>query len=373
MLHHRTALHINRRKFLHGMGSAAAGLALASCKPARQATKAAIQTAPTHPAVNNPIVAIARAASYEPKLVRSQVQAILDGVGGVGDILAHGNRVAIKVNLTGGTASSPLPGTKEIETYITHPEVVKALCELLRDAGVKDLFIVEAVYEQDSWPHYEYTDIAKAVGATLVDLNYPNPYSDYIQVAPGEQAMVYKDFYFNPLLHEIDAFVSVSKMKCHNTAGITHTMKNLFGLAPVDIYTLNGGDTSRTAFHGRGDQTAERLPRIIVDLNMARPIHLSLIDGVMTCEGGEGPWISKMRANKAGVLLAGKDPVATDSVAPAVMGFDPTAEYPNVPFVHAKNHLNIAAKLGLGTNRLENIKVVGEKISDVVTKFRVSD
>jgi len=354
------------------MGMATAGLALASCRPRYKPTEEVIESAPTRPVVANPVVAIARADSYDPKLIRSQVQAVLDGIGGVADILAHGKRVAIKVNLTGGTSTKPIAGTKETETYLTHPEVVKALCELLRDAGVKDLFIVEAVYEQDSWPHYEYTEMAKAIGATLVDLNYPNPYKDYVQVSPGDQAMTYKSFYFNPLLLEIDAFISVSKLKCHNTAGVTHTMKNLFGLAPVDIYKSNGGDTYRSAFHGSGKTTAERLPRVIVDLNMARPIHLSLIDGIQTTEGGEGPWINGIRPLKAGVLLAGKDPVATDSVATAVMDFDPTAEYPNAPFVHAQNHLNIAAKLGLGTNQLDKIKVVGEQIPDVKMKFRVS-
>jgi uncharacterized protein (DUF362 family) len=372
MPHHHSCRRINRRSFIHGLGYAAAGLALSSCSPSPQPVKETILAAPTHPAVAKPVVAIARAENYEPKKVRSQVQALLDGIGGVADILAHGNRVAIKVNLTGGTGNKPLPGTKEIETYLTHPEVIRALCELLRDAGVKDLFIVESVYEQGSWPHYEYSDMAKSVGATLVDLNYPNPYKDYVQVTPGSQAMTYQNFYFNPLLHEIDAFISVSKMKCHNTAGVTHSMKNLFGLVPVDIYKLNAGDNYRSAFHGDGKSTAERLPRVIVDLNLARPVHLALIDGILTCEGGEGPWIGGINPVKAGVLLAGKDPVATDAVATAVMGFDPTAEFPNTPFVHARNHLNIAASLGLGTNKLESIQVVGEKIQDVTTPFRVS-
>ncbi len=371
--HHRPLPRVDRRKFLHGVGIAAAGLALASCKPAYKPEAEVILAAPTRPAVANPTVAIARAASYEPKLVRKQVQAVLDGIGGVADILAHGKRVAIKVNLTGGTGTKPLKGVKEIDSYLTHPEVVKALCELLRDAGVTELFLVEAVYEDASWPQYEYTDMAKAVGAKLIDLNYPNPYDDYVQVSPGSQGLAYQSFYLNNLLLELDAFISVSKMKCHATAGVTHTMKNLFGLAPLHIYALNGTDTSRTAFHDRQKGTAEFLPRVIVDLNVARPVHLGLIDGILTTEGGEGPWISSMSPIQPGVLIAGKDPVATDAVATAAMGFDPTAEYPNTPFTHAQNHMNIAAKAGLGTNKLENIKVVGEQIADVKTQFRAVD
>jgi uncharacterized protein (DUF362 family) len=107
-------------------------------------------------------------------------------------------------------------------------------------------------------------------------------------------------------------------------------------------------------------------------LNHARPINLSLIDGIWTSEAGEGPWIPAMTPRKANVMLAGKNPVATDSVATAVMGFDPTAEYPSDPFVHADNHLNIAVKDGLGTNRISDIKVVGEKIEDVKIQFKPS-
>jgi hypothetical protein len=54
------------------------------------------------------------------------------------------------------------------------------------------------------------------------------------------------------------------------------------------------------------------------------------------------------------------------------MGFDPTADYPNDPFVHAENHLNLAVKLGLGTNKLDEIKVVGEKLAEVTQQFKPS-
>ena len=77
-----------------------------------------------------------------------------------------GASVALKVNLTGGTSCPTLHGVSRVESYWTHPEVVRALGELLRDAGVKDLFIVEAVYEKESWPYYGYTDMAKTIGAT---------------------------------------------------------------------------------------------------------------------------------------------------------------------------------------------------------------
>jgi uncharacterized protein (DUF362 family) len=82
-------------------------------------------------------VAIAKAANYDLKLVRQQVQALLDGLGGLGAIVHSGDRVAIKINLTGGTGARHC-GDFPIESYVTHP-AVQALGELVQDAGGRQL------------------------------------------------------------------------------------------------------------------------------------------------------------------------------------------------------------------------------------------
>ena len=380
-LHHHQPLPsstgLSRREFLKSIGALAAGLTLAGCgvEPAPVISKTDTGTTPrsdlAYPGLS-PVVAIAKAATYDRHLIREQMEILLDSIGGVQDVLAHGNRVAIKTNLTGGIQSGKLPGILETESFLTHPEVVRAVAELLRDAGANQIYIVEAVYEKESWPYYGYESIAKEIGATLVDLNYAEPYPDFDKTSPGTQPLIYEEFSFNPILNEIDAFVSISKMKCHNTAGVTHTMKNLFGLVPYRFYEINTGDRYRSAFHGPSSETRRRLPKVIMDLNRARPVNLSIIDGVLTTEAGEGPWIPAMGPIKPGLLMAGKNPVATDAVATAAMGFDPTADFPDEPFLHANNHLNIAVELGLGTNRLDEIQVVGEKLSEVTRPFKPS-
>jgi len=65
------------------------------------------------------------------------------------------------------------------------------------------------------------------------------------------------------------------------------------------------------------------------------------------------------------VLIGGLNAVATDAVATAVMGFEPTAEKPETPFHNTDNHLNLARAAGLGTNRLEDIEVKGTPIDEV--------
>ncbi|GAB4538802.1 MAG: hypothetical protein Kow0063_26990 [Anaerolineae bacterium] len=295
---------------------------------------------------------------------------MLDGLGGLGDVVRPGDRVAIKPNLTGGTGVTPLPGVPPVESFVTHPEVVRALSEALRDAGAGQLYIVEGLYDQGTYAAWGYQEVADALGATLIDLNVPHPYPDFIAAPVGEGWFVYPDYVINPILAEVDVFVTVAKMKCHWSSGLTLSMKNLIGLIPVSHYRCGPDHVYRSDLHGCDGEFKTRLPGVIVDLNRVRPSHLALIDGVKTVEAGEGPWIETMAPVSPGVLLAGKNPVATDAVSAAVMGFDPTITYPSVPFLRSDNHLALANALGLGPYRLEEIEVVGAAIDDVRYEFR---
>jgi uncharacterized protein (DUF362 family) len=291
---------------------------------------------------------------------------MLDGLGGLDGVISPGDCVGIKVNLTGGAVPESWP-TPATESYMTHPEVVRALGELLRDAGAGELFILEGVYRWEAFP--DYVEIAQTLDATLINLNAPAPYPDFAVTPVGENWFIYENFLFNPILEEVDFFVSVAKMKCHWACGVTHSIKNLVGLVPLEFYRLDPNHSHRSALHGLDDEFKTRLPRVIMDLYRARPIHLALIDGVKTVEAGEGPWIPAMSAVEPGVLVAGKEPLATDAVATAAMAFDPAVDPPAAPFLRADNHLNLAHALGLGTNRLEEIEIIGASLDDAYYQF----
>jgi len=352
---------LTRRDFLK-LAGITAGLVAAGCQPMWLET-----TAPaTLP--QSARVAIAQAKTYDGVLIKQKIQDLLDALGGLADIVKAGARVALKVNLTGGMHFSPPEGFTAPESYVTHPEVVRALGELLFDAGAGELYIVEAVYDQVSYPAWGYDQVAKGLGATLIDLNAPAPYPDFVRSPTGPGWLIYEDFLFNPILGEVDTFISLAKMKCHFNCGITLSMKNLVGLVPYTHYRLSEDHWWRSAFHGEGEQTKTRLPRVILDLNRARPIHFALIDGVMTAEGGESPRGS-FRPVQPGMLIAGKNPVATDAVATAAMGFDPLASPPTLPFIRSDNYLTMAGELGMGSNDLRRVEVVGTALDDVKVQF----
>ena len=358
---------LSRRDFLRLTGVMAAGLLVNGCQ-AEQGTPSATQGA-TQPPANKPAVAIGKARTYDRATIESQVQTLIEQLGGLNDVVKPGDTVAIKPNLTGGTSSQRVPGMRPEDSFVTHPEVVRALVKQVKAAGAKEIFIVEAVYEWASYTEWGYEAIASDLGVTLVDLNQAKPYSDFKEKLVGAAHFIYDSFIFNQILSDVNVFMSVSKMKNHFLAGVTHTMKNLYGLVPYRFYRLNDNDRYRSSFHGTETQTKSRLPRIIVDINRARPIHFSLIDGIKTTQGGEGPWVESVTAIQPGVLIAGKNPLATDAVATAVMGHDPTGDYPDSPFVRCDNHLNLAVQAGVGTNRLDEIDVLGMQIKDVMTQF----
>jgi uncharacterized protein (DUF362 family) len=113
-----------------------------------------------------------------------------------------------------------------------------------------------------------------------------------------------------------------------------------------------------------------RVPRTIVDLISARPIHLAIVEGIKTMSGGEGPWVlGKLTGVAPGLLVAGTNPVTTDAVSMALMGFDPMADRGTPPFEVCDSTLRLAEEAGVGTRDLKRIEVLGASIQKVRFDF----
>jgi uncharacterized protein (DUF362 family) len=88
--------------------------------------------------------------------------------------------------------------------------------------------------------------------------------------------------------------------------------------------------------------------------------------------GGEGPWVHGTRHVAPGVLIAGTNPVSTDAVGMAVMGFDSMADRGAAPFETSDNTLRLAEELGVGTRDLKRIEIAGASIREMLFDFRKS-
>ena len=142
-------------------------------------------------------------------------------------------------------------------------------------------------------------------------------------------------------LAEADAAVSVAKMKNHGFAGITMTVKNLFGLCPLPPL-----GRPRSYFHH-----LIRLPCFLADYAQVVNPCLNIVDALTGQARRE--WGGEARVCDA--LLAGDHPVATDACGTWLMGHDPASTWPTPPFRRDRNTLLLAAQHGYGSVDLEQI------------------
>jgi len=311
-------------------------------------------------------VAVTQGDNYERNFIKQKVQHLFEEIDGISDVVSPGDKVAIKLNLTGGSyfANDPrLHGAHITESMWTHPEVVRAVGELLIDSGINgnDIYLVEALWDIGSFNNFGYLEVQQGLGAQMVNLNEKDPYPDFVTREVGSNKFYYDSFIFNQILVDIDVYVSIPKMKQHYDAGVTHSIKNQVGIVPLQFYDQPSQPNYRSKLHFDGGNIRTHLPRSICDLYFARPINLAVIDGIKNAIGGEGAWNPTFQPAEYDLLLAGKDAVASDSVASFIMGNDPEAAQLLLPGgEYCDNHLDLLHERGVGTNKMSEIEIVGD-------------
>lgn len=346
----------------------------------------------------NTRVSIAACPGYGPE-VKAALDRSFDQLGGIGG-LVRGKTVTVKINLTGSKFNA-IHGRPVGESYMTHPATVMALCAAFFAAGAHRVRLVES------------TNLRQPLDKTLVDAGFDvnalralgrveaedtrnlGLGKDYATCRVPGGGYLFESFDLNHAYADTDVFVSLCKLKTHATTGVTLTLKNIFGITPNALYgddapseeclkgrgrlhNLTGWETRETQapFDPPGTKkefftstdAGYRIPRILTDACAARPIHLGIIDGITTLNYAEGPWVKgqPQRIAKPGVLICGFDPVATDAIGTAVMGFENIrAPRGTVPFRPGDNHLVLAEQAGLGTCDRSRIDVVGRTVEQV--------
>jgi uncharacterized protein (DUF362 family) len=352
-------------------------------------------SAPTAP------VAIARCPSYDADQVEL-FNKMFDQLGGLGGLVKN-KSVTVKVNLT-GSPGLKFQGKPLGVTHYTHPKQIAALTHLLDRAGARRIRFVESAWAT-AGPLEEYmldsgwnVRQLKAVSpkVSFDNTNGLGTQTKYVNFSVPGGGEIFPSYHLNQIYDETDVFVSLAKLKNHATCGVTLSMKNIFGITPASIYGDDAGKDEPNESPTKGrvntchfgkrqpaaiaapeknpDSSREpeyRMPRITAELVSARPIHLALIDGIETVTGGEGPWIRGLGHVKPGVMIVGTNPVTTDTVATAVMGYQPRAPKGEGAFKKCDNTLLLAEKLGIGTADLNRIEVRGETIANALFPFPV--
>lgn len=275
-------------------------------------------------------VAVAGCSSYERKGVENAVGMVMEELEPIG--IGSGDRVLVKPNLL--SAREPREGVT------THPAVVAEVVKYLAGKGAKVLIgdspCNRRVRVEELWERTGMAGVARETGAELVSLDGRSA----VKVGSlGEEV------YLTPYAFDVDAVVSVPKLKTHGLTQLTCGVKNLFGLIPGYAKL-----ECHKKYH-RGKDFSRLLAAVLAAV---RP-KVTVADAIVAMDGA-GP--SHGGLVNAGLVLGGKDAAALDAVCAHLMGFKEGEV----------GHVRLAGKLGVGEADLSRIEVVGEELSRLLLK-----
>ena len=240
------------------------------------------------------------------------VEAALKALGGMGQFIAKGDRVVLKVNAAFATPPS-LSAT-------THPALVAKVARLCRDAGAAKVIVTDNPIN-DPASCFALTGIAAAAQEAGAEVFLPRDDAFAPVTVSGARLLVNW-----PVLHEplaaANKLIGLAPVKHHQRTGASMTLKNWYGLL--------GG--RRNIFH-------QDIHTIIAELaRMVRPT-LVILDGTATMmrNGPTGGSLDDLAATNT--MIVSTDPVAADAFGATLLG--KTAD--DLPYIH------LAAAAGAGT------------------------
>lgn len=252
--------------------------------------------------------------SYDPAPLLRHVHDLLSDAA----IDVRGKRVLLKPSFV-YPARSPA-----VLAVSTQPELVAAVTHALVERGARKVWIAEdsllgpseVAFAAMNLAHYleGKGDLVPLKSSPRISVDIKDPFVEDRMIVPR-------------LWTEADLFISLPKIKVNIYTDVTLSVKNNFG------FLLQ---------HDRLPNHHYNLHRKIADLYRVRPPDFVIVDSIVAGEG-QGPMSAE--PVQLGVLLAGKNGVAVDTVACHLMGFDP----------HGIEHLRLLHSVGLGPIDLEAI------------------
>lgn len=272
--------------------------------------------------------------------------------------LKQARRICIKFNQAWDPQT--VPYFEGHYQQLVSEKVARATLRLLREETTADLLCTEiSVFKRDRnpdpGPTFLLMPLLREFGVEFVDGDLP-PHQAY--PVPGG-GLMFQRYTLAQRAVEVDAFISVQKMKNHRFMGVTLCLKNLFGMPPREPY-----GRARQYFHH-----LVRLPYVLADLGRIFDPVLNIVDALVSQAGSE--W-GGGEPRITDTLLAGDHVIATDACATHLMGHDPTSDWPTPPFHRDRNALLVAAESGFGTVKLDEIDFRSE-VQERLAEFFVKE
>jgi uncharacterized protein (DUF362 family) len=220
---------------------------------------------------------------------------------GVAPAELKGKRILLKPNLVETASGAP--------HINTHPLVLRGAIEAFLALGAAAVAVAEGPgHRRDSLAVYEESGLANVLTEDRIQFHDLNYMTGYELPNVGRQSSM-RTLTFPELFKTFDWVVSVAKMKTHHIAGVTLSMKNLFGVMPGIYYGW-----PKNVLHRAGIENS------ILDINATLKPHFAIVDGIVGMEG-DGPIMGDPK--RAGVLVMGRNLAAVDATCCRIMGIDP--------------------------------------------------
>jgi uncharacterized protein (DUF362 family) len=348
---------INRRAFIKTLAAGGAAVGLGHIASSSIFTRPLLAAVPADKAV----VSVVKIKNDN---IDYAVRNAIDLLGGMESIATGKERIMLKPNLV-----SPTPED------VTKPGVIRALAQVMKEAG-KDVSIGEGSaaagpnmrsyavggvcrtknvemlndIQQIVFDTLGYSDLAQSLRIPLINLHTGE--MSKVKIPNG---FVFKKISLHRSLTETDLLCSVPMMKTHGLASVTLGIKNMMGLYPGQVY-----GTVRSAVHAKAAKVEPSgTASALIDMARANKLGLVVIDA-STAMQGQGPSVYQGgQLVKMDLIIAGTNPLATDMVAAAIMGFRPEEIS---TFVWAW-------KAGMLPSNLDDIEIRGKRINDVRKNF----
>ena len=252
-------------------------------------------------------------------------RAAVEVLGGMKQFVKPGNRVVIKPNMSFATPPERASNT--------HPEVVRELAAMCKEAGAGKVLILDHTLGQpeNCLNNSGIRDAAKSIEDKMVYALNDDSFYRKVKIPEGKsmtQVEVMKE------VLKSDVLIAAPVAKSHSSTGVSLSMKGMMGL----VY-------NRGIMHWRYD-----LHTSIVDLCTIVKPDLALIDGtrVLSTNGPNGP--GKVLHKKT--IIASRDMVAADAYAVSLFEWYGKRFKPR-----QVAHIREAHDRGLGRMDVENFNV----------------
>ena len=202
-----------------------------------------------------------------------------------------------------------------VETHVesahinTHPLVVRAAIEAFLSLGAREVVVGEGPgHRRDVLQILEESGLGSILHEDRIPFIDLNEQTGFAVTNQGGWTAL-STLTFPGVFREVDWIVSMPKLKTHHWAGVTLSMKNLFGVMPGLYYGW-----PKNVLHHRG------IHESILDITATLKPHFAIVDGIVGMEG-DGPIMGTPKP--MGLVVMGRNLPAVDSTCARLMGINP--------------------------------------------------